>query len=141
MKWMILLYVFIEVVVTINLGGTIGGWNTFLEIIATAIIGSIIIANFKKVLMESMMAIMAKQLNSENMVTGNILALIGAILLILPGFFSDLIGLILQLGFVKNFIARRIKVPQTQTQQKNYTHKGDDNVIDVEIVEHNTITK
>ena len=141
MKWIFLLYIFIEVVLTINLGGKLGGWNTFLEIIVTAIIGSIIIANFKKVLMESMMAIMAKQLNSENMVTGNLLALIGAILLILPGFFSDAIGLLLQLGFVKNFIARRIKVPQAQTQQKNYTHKGDDNVIDVEIVEHNTITK
>lgn len=139
MKWFILLYIFIEVLVTINLGGSIGGWNTFLEIIVTAIIGSIIIANFKKVLMESMMAIMAKQLNSENMVTGNILALIGAILLILPGFFSDLIGISLQLGFVKNFIARRIKIPQAK--QKNYTHKGDDNVIDVEIVEHNTISK
>lgn len=141
MKWIFLLYIFIEVVVTINLGGKIGGWNTFLEIIITAIIGSIIIANFKKVLMESMMAIMAKQLNSENMVTGNILALIGAVLLILPGFFSDVIGLFLQLGFIQNFIARRIKVPQTQTQQQNYTHKGDDNVIDVEIVEHHTITK
>lgn len=139
MKWIILIYLFAEVFITINLGGKIGGFNTFLEMFATALLGAIIIANFKKVLMHSMMAIMSKQLNAQEMVTGNILALVGAVLLILPGFLSDFIGIFIQFGFVKTFLATRIKAPKTQHQ--NYTHKGDDNVIDVEIVEHNTITK
>ena len=140
MKWLLFIYLFLEVIVTINLGGMIGGWNTFLEILATAIVGGFIIANFKKVMMQSMMAIMAKKLKAENMVTDNLLTLIGAVLLIVPGFVSDIIGLILQLPFVKNLIASRIQVPQGHTQQ-TYKHKGDDNVIDVEIVEHDAISK
>ena len=141
MKWLLLIYLFLETLVTINLGGKLGGFNTFLEMFATALIGAIIIANFKKVLSESMMAIMSKQLNAQEMVTGNLLALIGAVLLILPGFLSDLIGLVFQFSSVQTMIASRMKAPEKPTQQQNYTHKGDDNVIDVEIVEHNTISK
>ena len=140
MKWILLLYLFFEVLVTISIGGEIGGLNTFLEIIVSAIIGIIIVMNFKKILMQSMMTIMSKQLDAQQILAGNVSALIGAILLIIPGFFSDIIGLLLQFSFIAKMIASRIKAPKTQTQH-NYTHKGDDNVIDVEIVEHNTITK
>jgi 2-isopropylmalate synthase/UPF0716 protein FxsA len=139
MKWMVLFFVILELIVTISLAGKIGGFNTFVAIILTGVVGVVIMMNFKKVFMNSLVAVMSRQLSAQDVLTGNFLSLIGAVLLVIPGFLTDFIGLLLQLGFIKNVLTARVKKPQQQ--EKNYTHKGDDDVIDVEIIEHDTTSK
>ncbi len=138
-KWALLVYLFLEVVITIDLGGRIGGLYTFFEILISAAIGIILMMNFKKVFASSLVAVMSKQVSSEQMMAGNFLSLIGAVLLVLPGFLSDIIGLLLQLDFVKTLLAARIKAPQSE--REHFRNKGDDDVIDVEIIEHDALTK
>ena len=140
MKMIFLIYFFLEVVVTITLGGKIGGFNTFFEIIISAVIGAVIIMNFRKILMHSLSAVMSGQVSTQELFKGNLLSLLGAILLIVPGFLSDMIGVFLQLGFIKTLIASQFQKPQSQ-QEQTYTNKGDDNVIDVEIIEHTNTLK
>ena len=138
-KWVVLFYFFLEVIITITLGGKIGGLNTFLEIVLSALLGVVIMMNFKKVFMNSLAAVMSRQLSAQQLIAGNFLALIGAVFLVLPGFLSDIVGLLLQLGFIKNILATRIKAPQTE--KRNHTYKGNNDVIDVEIIEHDTTSK
>ena len=58
--------------------------------------------------------------------------LIAAILLIIPGVFSDFLGLIaLTYTFYLQFVA---KITPEQTNN-NFKKQGDDNVIDVEIID------
>ena len=140
MKIILLIYFFLEVVVTITLGGKIGGFNTFFEIIMSAVLGAVIIMNFRKILMHSLAAVMSGQMTTQELFKGNILSLLGAILLIVPGFVSDIIGLFLQFGFMKALLGMRFQKPQTQ-HEHTYTNKGDDNVIDVEIIEHTNTLK
>ena len=139
MKMFFLIYFFLEVVVTITIGGKIGGLNTFFEIVMSAVIGAVIIMNLRSIVLHSLSSVMSGQMSPDELVKGNLLTLIGAILLILPGFVSDFIGLVLQLPFVKSLVKRQIK--QAKPNQQTYTHKGDDDVIDVEIIEHTTISK
>jgi len=138
MNMFFLIYFFLEVTVTITLGGTIGGVNTFFEIVMSALVGTVIIMNFRKILMQSLASVMSGQMNAEQLVQGNLLTLLGAIFLIIPGFLSDGIGLLLQLGFIKILLQKKIKPKYTH---QSYTHKGDDDVIDVEIIEPTTTLK
>lgn len=138
MNMFFLIYFFLEVIVTITLGGAIGGLNTFFEIVMSAIVGTVIIMNFRKIVMQSLASVMSGHMNSEELVQGNLLTLLGAIFLIIPGFLSDIIGLLLQLGFVKTLLQKLIKPKQTH---QSYTNKGDDDVIDVEIIESTTTLK
>lgn len=139
MKILLLTYFFFEVIITITLGGKIGGLNTFLEIVLSAVVGVLVMINFKKVFMHNLTAVMTKQMSAKDLMTSNVLGLIGAVLLVIPGFLSDAIGLLLQVGFIRNILATQIKAPQTQT--KHSTYKGDDDVIDVEIIEHKPTDK
>lgn len=138
-KWALLIYFFLEVIITIDLGGRIGGLNTFFEIVITAVVGVMIMINFKKAFASSLIEIMSQKISAQQVMAGNFLSLIGAMLLILPGFLSDILGILLQLELVKNSIAKRIKT--VQTEKKNFEHKGDDDVIDVEVIEHDALNK
>jgi UPF0716 protein FxsA len=139
MKMFLLIYFFLEVIITITLGGKIGGLNTFFEIVMSAVVGAVIIMKLRSIVMNSLSSVMSGQMTPEELVKGNLLTLLGAVFLILPGFLSDFIGLVLQLPFVKSLLKRRIVQPNQNRQ--TYTHKGDDDVIDVEIIEHTTISK
>ena len=139
MKWIVLFFLLLELMVTISLAGKFGVLNTFFEIVLSGLLGVVILMNFKKVFMESLVAVMNLQVSLKQIIAGNFLALVGAVLLIIPGFLTDFIGLLLQIGYIKNIFVTRMKAPQKQ--EKNYTHKGDNDVIDVEIIEHNAINK
>ena len=134
MRWWVLLYFFLEIVVTIELGGAMGGLATFLEILASALLGMVILVNMKHALAYGMGEIMRGKLTPEQLIAGNVLAAVGALLLIVPGFISDFVGIVLQFEIITHALGRRIK---RTTPYK----KGDEDVIDVEIIEHHTTTK
>ena len=95
-----LLYLFLEVVVSVEISSAIGGLATFFEILFTAFIGISILVNFRKTLMENMSAVSYNCIDLEQFQRLNIFTLIGAVLLIIPGFLTDILGILLQFSVI-----------------------------------------
>ncbi|MDD5716706.1 MAG: FxsA family protein [Sulfuricurvum sp.] len=128
-----LVYLFLEVLVSIEIASQIGGLATFLEIIGSAFLGISILMNFRHTLAENVYALRMRHIDMEGFSNRNLMGLFGAILLILPGFLSDFIGIVLQFSLFSSLIINRFsRKYHTPTQPK------DDHVIDAEIIEHTT---
>lgn len=121
-------YFIIELLASIKLGITIGfGWSV-VWVVATSIIGSILLRLSPYAIMDSFNTIAMKRFNVLNAQNAAISYVLGAILLIIPGVFSDILGIIL-LGYT-------IYLRLFTTMPKNKQFKeGDDDVIDVEIID------
>ncbi len=124
-----LLYLFIEIYVSVQIASAIGPFWTFVEVVATAAYGVWVISNMHIQMMSTMQALANGEISIEEFESMNLYTLIGAILLIIPGFFTDILGILLQFGVFSKFIAR--KVFKLKPKQK----RGEDDVIDVEIIE------
>ncbi len=140
-------YLFLEVMISVNLASQIGGFYTFLEILLSALIGMILLVNFRATLAENMHAFSMQKIDVEEFQRLNAFAILGAILLIIPGFLTDIIGILLQFSVVTKMLVNRFtaKSPFENKAYKNktYTHtqiheEKDDNVIDVEIISNDT---
>lgn len=128
-----LIYLFAEVTLTVEIASKIGGLATFLEIVGSAFLGIFILMNFRHALSENLEALRTRQIDVQGFSNRNMMGLLGALLLILPGFLSDIIGILLQFSFVGTLIVNRFtRKYQPPTQPK------DDHVIDAEIIEHTT---
>ncbi|MDD5156779.1 FxsA family protein [Sulfurimonas sp.] len=138
-----LLYLFLELMITINISSAIGGFATFLEIIVSAFIGIVILINFKNTLFENMSKLSRNQINVGEFERLNLFTILGAFLLILPGFLTDIVGLLLQFGAVSSMVVNRYSVKFSTKEEKfekNYREKESD-VIDVEIISDNSYIK
>ena len=134
-----LLYLFLEVVVSVNISSAIGGLATFFEIVATALIGMAILSNFRNTFFENLRAVSYSQIDLEEFQRLNLFTIIGAILLIIPGFLTDIIGGLLQVSAITSMIVNRFAVQSKQEEYERfdkYKEESDD-VIDVEIIEKN----
>mgnify|MGYP001765066290 CR=1 FL=1 len=119
-----LIYLFAEVFLTIEIASKIGGLATFLEILGSGFLGIFILMNFRHALSENLDALRTRQIDMQGFSNRNIMGLLGAILLILPGFLSDLIGILMQFSLLGTLIINRFtRKYQPPTQPK------DDNVI------------
>ena len=138
-----LIYLFLEVVVSVNISSAIGGFATFFEILATAFLGLSILANFRNTLVENMMAVSFKQIDLAEFERLNLFTIIGAILLIIPGFLTDILGALLQFSAFTTMLVNRygMKKKQDMYEENFYKTQGDDDVIDVEIIEKHDALK
>ncbi len=138
------LYLFLEVMVSVQVGSVLGGIGTFLEIMASGLFGVVLLVNVKTTMIESFKAMSNNCINMQQFQELNIFALLGAIFLILPGILSDMIGLFLQFSVFTGLIISRYNKShgQCDTNTEDFNlNKGDDNVIDVEIIDNNTRIK
>ena len=143
-----------------SISSQVGGLNTFLEILFTAILGIFILKNFKYSLTDSINKARTGQITQEEFIKTNAGRGIGALLLIVPGFFTDILGIILQFGFMVSLFSTifKFKVAKQnhnqytqysnnfefkQTNFNNTTYKGDkhEEIIDVEIIDDNNAIK
>jgi 2-isopropylmalate synthase/UPF0716 protein FxsA len=138
-----LIYLFLEVLVSVQISSAIGGLATFFEIILSAFIGLSILINFRSTLVENMRAVSLNQIDVAEFERLNLFTLIGAILLIIPGFLTDIIGALLQFSAITSMIVNRynVKSKEANSLYENENFQGDSDVIDVEIIEHNTTVK
>lgn len=150
-----IIYIFLEVMISSTISGEIGGLLTFVEIILTVFIGTTILRTFKFSLMEKINAVKSGQITQDEFIKSSIGKAIGAVLLIVPGFFTDIIGVLLQFGiltmvFSKIFTFKPKASNNSSYSQTNYTYsefnnykqtKGDDDVIDVEVIDDNKSIK
>ena len=162
------IYLFFEVMISSTIAGEIGGLNIFFEILLTAIIGIFILKNFKLSLMESITKARAGHITQEEFIKTNVGKALGAILLIVPGFVTDMLGLLLQFSFLVVILSKvfKFKAPGnrttystnfsssdfgydanrfTNTNTKNTNNsnykRNTDEIIDVEIIDDNNTLK
>jgi len=98
----------IEIAVLIKVGDAIGFWPTMLLLIAAAILGSIVIREQGlSVVGRAFDAMREGRIPLEPMLDSYVVILAG-LLLIIPGFISDLIGLLLLIPPLRRWCIRRV---------------------------------
>jgi UPF0716 family protein affecting phage T7 exclusion len=134
-----LIYLFLEVLITIEIASLIGGLATFLEIVGSAFLGIFILMNFRHTLSENLEALRTRQIDVTGFSSRNLTGLFGAVLLILPGFLGDFIGVLMQFSLMSTlFVNRFSRKYRTQSDAEIYTYtspRKDDHVIDAEIID------
>ena len=120
----------LEVFLMIKIGGKIGALNTVLLIFLTAIIG-LYFAKLEgiKTMRSGIMNLYQNKVPVYEMITGASIA-IAALLLIIPGFFSDTIGFLLLIPFT-----RKILINFFVKKNKLSTNQNNTNTLDGEIIE------
>jgi len=140
-------YLFLEVLVSVNISSAIGGLATFFEILLSALVGISILVNFRKTLVENLTAVSYDCIDLQQFQSLNLFTLIGAILLIIPGFMTDILGAVMQFSVITSMFVNRYNVKygncktktEEQFRQNNITKDSD--VIDVEIINDNSSIK
>ena len=120
----------LEVFLMIKIGGKIGALNTVSLILLTAIIG-IYFAKLEgiKTMRSGVMNLYQNKIPIYEMISGASIA-IAALLLIIPGFFTDTIGFLLLIPFTRKIlISFFVRKRNTTTNQENI------NTLDGEIIE------
>lgn len=143
-------YLFLEVLISVNISSVIGGFATFLEIIFSASFGIYILVNFKESLRENLTAVSYNCIDLEQFQKLNLFTLFGAILIIIPGFMTDIIGILMQFSVFTTMVVNRynmhskkcdISTNDMHSTQNNNTYIKESDVIDVEIISNSTTTK
>lgn len=138
-----ILYLFLEVIISVNISSAIGGLATFFEILLSTFVGLMILANFRSTLRENFMAVSYNCIDLQQFQSLNLFTIIGAILLIVPGFLTDIIGALLQFSIFTTMLVNRYNVKSDKCKKEDAYNslKKDSDVIDVEIISDNSSNK
>ena len=114
----------IEIYLFIKIGSQIGAFNTVLLILTTAVIG-VFYVRYEgfNTLKAGMGQLIKNEIPVYEIISGATLAF-AAFLLIIPGFATDLIGILLVIPYSRRIILRRFikknKAKYNKTESKNY---------------------
>ena len=111
----------IEIYLFIKIGSQIGAFNTVLLILTTAVAG-VAYARYEgfNTLRSGIAQLVKNELPIYEIVSGATLAF-AALLLILPGFATDLVGILFVIPFTRNLILNRfIEKRKRNNENKNY---------------------
>ena len=109
----------IEIYLFIKIGSQIGAFNTVLLILVTAVVG-VGYARYEgyNTLKTGMSQLVKNELPVYELISGATLAF-AALLLIIPGFATDLIGILLIVPFTRKFILKKFIKKHDKTRKKN----------------------
>ena len=137
-----IVYLFAEVMITSQFIEYFGGLIFFLEIVATFIIGVIILTNFKYAIVEQLNNLAFGKIDHTDLISVGIFTLLGSIFLIIPGLLSDVLGLLMQFEFFAFFVKNRLFKERLHTNSRsapgaknNFKKRNDNDYIDVEVVD------
>ena len=121
----LLLLPILEIVVIVAVGEAIGGWPTFLLIVATSLLGAWLIRREGAKAWRALdQAVRSGRMPAREIADG-IVVVVGGGLLVVPGFVTDVVGLVLVLPFVRpvarNLLAAVIS-RRLVTQTMGYTN-------------------
>tara|TARA_B100000035_G_scaffold239641_1_gene207945 strand:+ start:31 stop:450 length:420 start_codon:yes stop_codon:yes gene_type:complete len=121
----------LEIFLFIKIGGQVGALNTVALIFLTAIIG-VYFAKLQGIqtLKSGMVNLYQNKMPVYEIISGASIA-IAALLLIIPGFFTDLIGFLLLIPFTRKVILSLVLKNKSQTEVSSA-----EKTIDGEIVDH-----
>ena len=109
----------VEIYLFIKIGSQIGAFNTVLLILVTAVVG-VGYARYEgyNTLKTGMSQLVKNELPVYELISGATLAF-AALLLIIPGFATDLIGILLIVPFTRKFILKKFIKKHDKTRKKN----------------------
>ena len=109
----------IEIYLFIKIGSQIGAFNTVLLILITAIVG-VAYVRYEgfNTLKSGIGQLVKNELPVYELISGATLAF-AALLLIIPGFATDLIGILLIVPFTRKFILKKFIKKHDKTKKKN----------------------
>ena len=123
---LIILFVpLIEIYLFIQIGGQIGAFNTILIILLTAIVGIYFVRlQGLNTLRSGVTQLYRNQIPIYEMMSGAALA-VAALLLIIPGFATDVLGFLLILPFTRNLIFKYLGKKYTKEVVKDDLIEGE----------------
>jgi UPF0716 family protein affecting phage T7 exclusion len=124
-------FMLLELYLSLYVGERIGFWWSVIWIITTMLVGIRLLQNTPFTLMGHISNVSRGKLSLQEFQNASTAYLLGATFLIIPGVLTDILG-VLALAYTMylRFVAK-ITPEQTKFNQ----NKGDDNVIDVEIID------
>lgn len=120
----ILIYLFIETLVSVEIASQIGGLNTFFEIVISALLGIYFLKTLHENVVDDIVELAKGEISFSQFTSRTIWRAVGAVLLIVPGFFTDILGILFQLSFITDAVVN-IFTPKSRELE-------DSNIIDVE---------
>lgn len=133
---LILLGFFLEIASIIWVGRALGVALTLLLIVASAVLG---ISLFRKTGLSVAAALRAPIRNAatqRDLVGSTAFGTLAGLLFMIPGFFSDIVAVLLLLPPVQSWLVSRMKVVSvTQSGFETQTHRRYETIIDAEAVE------
>ena len=131
----ILLFFIFELFLSLEVGSNIGFLWSVIWIVGTFILGMGLIQNAHTTIKLNMESLKAGKLNMKTFHDSATSYFLGAVLLIVPGVFSDILGAIALLYTFYLQLGGTIANSKNKTNINNLNKQGDDDVIDVEIIE------
>ncbi|CAM3480902.1 MULTISPECIES: FxsA family protein [Helicobacter] len=134
---LIFIYLFLEVFITFEMIDFLGVLGFVLEIIFSAILGLFILVNYRFFLGDALVRLREREIGYEAFVGSNIFRILGAILLILPGGLTDILGILMQFSAI-GFLAVKpfMKKPAPNSTPFDTSNKPQNSeIIDVEVIE------
>ena len=125
----------IELYLSLKVGESIGFFWSVVWIMLSFMLGMTMLQKSQKTMLGNMAAMQMGKLDMKKFQNASMSYFVGAILLIIPGVFSDFLGVIaLFYTLYLQFVA---KITPEQTNN-NFKPQGDDDVIDVEIIDEHS---
>lgn len=128
-------YLFLELYFSLAVGSQIGFLGAVIWILLTFMIGMGLLQNAHVTISKSFNSLAEGKLNGKSFHDASTAYFIGAILLIIPGVFSDFLGVIALLYTFYLQLGGTIPSSKNKTNINNSNKEGDEDVIDVEIIE------
>ena len=107
----LLLIPIIEIILFIEIGSMIGSFNTILTIFGTALVGIYIIKHNAATYMSEIRSKLMNGLRPDQEILSGIIVFICGVLLLLPGFLTDFIGLLFLYKPIRLLSVRRYSMP------------------------------
>ncbi len=141
--WVFVLFLawpLIEIALFVTLGGALGLWLTLLIVLGSGMLGIALLRGHGLRTAERLRREMGALRDPMSPVADGALVMLAALLLILPGFLTDALGLLLLIPPVRTgliaLLASRIRV--VQTRQTGPARRSDGIIIDGDFVELDT---
>jgi UPF0716 family protein affecting phage T7 exclusion len=131
MIFIIVPFFLIELYLSLKTGESIGFLWSVIWIILSFMLGLMLLQRSSQTMMGNMQSMRQGKLDIKRFQNVSMSYFVGAILLMIPGVFSDFLGLIALLYTL--YLQFIVKITPEQTT--HFTKQGDDNVIDVEIID------
>ena len=134
MIFLIIPFALIELYLSLKTGENIGFLWSLIWIILSFALGMMLLQKSSQTMMGNMQSMRQGKLDLRRLQNASMSYFIGAILLIIPGVFSDFLGVIaLFYTLYLQFVAKI-----TPERTTHFTKQGDDDVIDVEIIDEHS---
>lgn len=100
----------LEIALFVQFGAMIGVWGTLAQVFASAALGIVLMRLEPHRSADQVRAALARDASPASPMAHSALRMIGALLFVLPGFFTDTVGLLLMVPLVRSALLSRMLV-------------------------------